>query len=759
MGKTTLRSDILVLANPTSSGHIESVIKSDWNRYLSDDQRRKEDIAGKDRLARKRRNRTLTLHYKEGSFRSTNQPDKLSPPDSKNPVPTDAGIILIDQAEDFREFFSNYRLTCRYVFIVPELGWNNDEGKLEGYEIAQDIVNKYMPEEFLQIEFLSFLKQSELHKFVNSKYRRFVQALPHYNIAELKPRSITFSTYSIVHYELIKHLAFPVEASIDYAIHELDGYLRPIRNSNPDQYENLKGQVIRVLDDLQYLENISDIDITSTKSILEQASTRNELESTVDRFRNELQLFALQHKSDETKDPALQSNYKVFILEDEPEYLKMFSECFGKIFKRVYPQNSEISSYNLPAIHQDIKEIAEEYDVFVLDLLFKDNEYNWLPFNGLELYQDIKRHNPYATIRVITALPRDVIARVAEKILDQEIPFSHIFTKTKGPETLKHSIFDRSDEIIQECIKKEKEKRYSANLPDVGFFSLPGVYDYIQELLTVRTDRFDELLEKALTNFELYDRGELTKDTPGWRSGQLPGPNTFKSPFNASTLLKVLPNVLTHRLFILHNLTTDQMLDIDSYKEKITGLVNLRNFDRPYLTTKLGFSYESMNQERNTVKKIKLSNLFPHEHEFLENKIKAKKSKKLSDLNSELNDWLVSILSNHTVYESYQTLTDGEEATTNPYINVANANDFEFTNNILPHNCIDTEQLTPAYLYELIELLESNMSSTEAETIIKIAEESFDELPGDVFKKLPQDLKLKLQKFFYETIVDQYYGE
>ena len=746
MASASVRTDILILTNPKSTYPVLGAISRSWGRYLSSDERRKENTVGKDRLPRKRRNRSRIARFDGEHFHKLDDTDFEVTGQLYNKNP-DFGILAIDQKQAYKSLFENYNLKATYLFIVPELGWNNDEGQLEGYELAQELVNMEFARHFLQIEFFSFLNTHELLSFVNSKYRRFVQALPHHNILKLGEYNLSFKPYSNVHYELIRHLVFPVEASIDYAIHELDGYLRPIRLSDDSTLKVVKKQVTRVFEDLEYLENISEISVNTTRENVLETDSPNEIEKIIDQFKNELQSFALQYKLQNQKETKPRSNYKVLIVEDENESLRLFSESFSKIFSRVYPSPKEISTYSLSNIYEDIKDIASDYDVFILDLLYKDKNDNWLSFNGLELYQQIKRYNPYAVIRVITALPRDVIARVAEKILDQEIPFSHIFTKTKGKETLRHSIFDRADEIIQECIKKEKEKRFSEKLPDVGFFSQPGVYEYLKELLTYRRDRFNEILTITQNNFGLYDRGELSKDTPGWRNGQLPGPNTFKPPFNPHTLLKVLPNVLTHRLFVLDNLDEKNRLNIDRFAERIGGLVNFTNFERPYLTTKLGFNYISINSSNSApsvsknLKMIKLINLFKHEFEFIQEKNQENQEDiKLNKLHQELSQWISATFSIDEVKRSLSNI-EFESA---------------YLNKLFHEQDGEVSGFSVDSLQEFILELSKQLDNEEARTISEYLEEGYDQLSSNAINTLPPKAQKIINNFFFKTLADYY---
>ena len=89
------------------------------------------------------------------------------------------------KAQSFKKAFGN-RSDDDTVFIVPELGWDNDYSVECGYKVALDIIDdKLKDKEFFNLVFISMLSREQLYQIVELEYKEIVKSFPHLCLLDL----------------------------------------------------------------------------------------------------------------------------------------------------------------------------------------------------------------------------------------------------------------------------------------------------------------------------------------------------------------------------------------------------------------------------------------------------------------------------------------------------------------------------------------------------------------------------------------------
>lgn len=647
---------------------------------------------------------------------------------------------IVDSKEKYNALDINF--IPEVLFIVPELMWANDDVN-EGYDIARELVTNNYKFEFIQVIFLSVLDRSSLANTADTHNISLVEAFPHVCLLDSKV-SIKFEYYSDIHYKLIKHLAVSNEGRLQKISHEMNSVKTNILRETRDVDSN-RTDLIAKLEELTLFQQWTEKTITDKIVEVKNATTNVKLASvskTIDNIIDEINL-KLSSKNDSKEIIQRQkSNYKVFIIEDDKVYRNYFCEIFSIFYLEVYPCRNE---FNISDAEEIIKGMGKTYNIFLLDLLYKDNSGNWLNFNGLDLYRLVKKTNPYAVIRIITSLPRSIVVKMVEVIMNNaEKPNTdQVFTKKYGYEALKDSIFESIEKINYECKEKEKLKNAWSPFPKEGIFKWQGVSNTIHDLMFNKNDEFEKQVNEAKTFFLCYEKNNLNLDTYGWNNGELT--NTRQEGDYVSNIKEKLAIIMAHRLIFLSEAikTNNYKIEYSNYLEIIKSFTNLKSITQNYFTTKLGFSVSRFDKEKNKSNhylKMKLINLFPHEILFVNEKLKEKHNKyvdkKLVDFNLCLNDFFkeILILEGPTLYEIWNEL----ELDFNPFQSQKKDLDVgdSIDKNKLPTN------LTVKNLRDFLESLINNYSSEFIQVIV-------DNITSYVLEKYP-----KFEEDFNEPVTN-----
>ncbi len=583
---------------------------------------------------------------------------------------------IIDSTEKYNAFDINF--IPEIIFIVPELNWSNDDVN-EGYDIARELITKKYKSDFIQIVFLSVLERATLKDMSDVRNKSFVEAFPHVCILDDKV-NLQFKYYSEIHFKLIKHLAISDEGRLQRISHEMNSVKTNISRETRDVVYN-RTELIAKLEELTLFQQWSGIKITDEIEKANNATVNFQLayiskttENIIDEIYLKLSPKGVSNKIT-TRD---KTNYKVFIIEDDKEYRKFFSETFSRFYTEVYPDkndsfpvNKTTKDFNISEAEDIIKTIGKSFNIFLLDLLYKDDAGNWLNFNGLDLYRLVKSVNPYAVRRIITSLPRGIVAKLAEVITsDTEKPnIDQVYTKKYGFDYLKDTVIESIEKINEECKAKEKSKSVWAPFPKEGLFKWEGISDDILELIKSEESEFKDNVKKAVELFKLYETGQLILTQQGWDQGKLP--NTRKEGDYANKIRGKLRNILTHRLIVLNEAlkNADCKIYYYEYKEILDKICNLSPGTN-YFFTKLGFRVNRYDIEADKTThwyKINLINLFPHEYDFVFN-IQRKnnlidENNLLRDNYPNLNNFFLNVLTDTSIYDVWEVL----ELDFNPY--------------------------------------------------------------------------------------------
>lgn len=517
------------------------------------------------------------------------------------------------------------------IFIVPELNWSNDDVN-EGYDIARELITKKYKTDFIQLVFLSVLERTTLKKISDVRNKSFVEAFPHVCLLDSNP-GIQFSYYSDIHYKLIKHLAISDEGRLQRISHEMNSVKTNISKETREVGYNRK-DLIAKLEELSLFQQWTGIKITDEIEKANNATANVQLASiskTTENIIDEIDLkLSSKDVSDEIKTRD-KTKYKVFIIEDDKEYRKFFSETFSRFYTEVYPDkndsfpvNRTTQKFTISEAEDIIKTIGESFNIFLLDLLYKDDDGNWLNFNGLDLYDLVKTVNPYAVRLIITSLPRGIVAKLAEVIKnDTEKPnIDQVYTKKYGFDYLKDTIIESIESINEECKAKEKSKSMWMPFPRAGIFDGQMIPTLLYELFYDRADEYHETVNRALNFYNFFLQEKTLKSNSNW-NGELISPKQ-KDKIRSEEFLKKLPIILTYRLLALQFFSKKDnkiIIPVNSWKEILSNISNIaaENFTKDF-NTKLGLHKVRTVSEKlttHTTYQILVQNLFPHEIEFI----------------------------------------------------------------------------------------------------------------------------------------------
>lgn len=638
---------------------------------------------------------------------------------------------IIDSKEKYNALYMSF--IPEVIFIVPELNWSNDDVN-EGYDIARELITKKYKSDFIQLVFLSVLERTTLKEISDVRNKSFIEAFPHVCLLDSKP-GIQFSYYSDIHYKLIKHLAISDEGRLQRISHEMNSVKTNISKETREVGFN-RTDLISKLEELTLFQQWTGIRITDEIEKANNATSNVELASisrTTENIIDEIDLrLSSKGVSDEIKTRD-KTNYKVFIIEDDKEYRKFFSETFSRFYTEVYPDkndsfpvNKTTKDFTISEAEEIIKAIGKSYNIFLLDLLYKDDAGNWLNFNGLDLYRLVKSVNPYAVRRIITSLPRGIVAKLAEVITsDSEKPnIDQVYTKKYGFDYLKDTIIESIESINEECRSKAKSKTVLSPFPKTGIYVWSGVPELMFSLLHDKKDQYSKHRNISEGLFKHYLKGTLDKSTIGWNNGELPKP-AMKKKVTDPYFLGKLSSIMTHRLIALNEVlkNNDFVVHYTDYLEVIENLTNITQLDKGYFQTKLGFNGTEIKKNENPVGfRILFSNLFPEEISFITKTLASKDdiidNSLLKNVNSDLNEFFIRILEDLTTYESWEELKLDYDPYISQKINIDNGNPVSFD---------DFPDFTLKQLLDFLQALVDNYDKEFIEPIVQLVT---DNAPG-----------------------------
>lgn len=638
---------------------------------------------------------------------------------------------IIDNKNKYESLDKNF--IPQIVFIVPELLWDND-GVNEGYEIARELITKIFINEFLQVVFLSVLERKTLKKLVDNRNKPMVEAFPHIcilnNIIDLK-----FEYYSEIHFKLLKHLALSNEGILQKIAHEMNSVKANISKKVKD-VNDCRKDLINRLEELTLFQQWTETNIFQKIENVKHTNDYDKLLAEakfVENLIEEIYFKIPKNPINIDKEFSLKpkSKYKVFIIEDDPEYSNFLFDVLSKFFYEVYPNIKNEYIYKKKTKKFDIKDSeaflrqnAQIYNIFLIDLLLKDKEGNWLNFNGLDLFKTIRKVNKYAVIRIITGLPRGIITKLVEVIMtDAEKPNTdQVFTKKYGKDALKDFIVESIEKIKDECHLNEKQKTAFIPIPANGIFGWPGVREMI---IALDKNEMKNIVEKAKYFYKKFQEGELNFNSQEWNKGKLV--NTRKEGDYVGRVKKSLVNIMTYRLIILKQALKNKTCHLyvnneesNNFEQSITNISKHSTpIDKNFLVTKLGFNVSEGKIEKDKYFiEIHLVNLFPHEYDFIFNiereKEREKENEKLDNTkHPNLLSAFKEILSDKAIYETWEDL----HLDFNPY-NDAIKNKIERGKNLHPNN-FDTTSFTVKNLRDFFQSLINNYSEVSIPQIVE----------------------------------------
>ncbi len=578
---------------------------------------------------------------------------------------------IIDSKENYESI--DIKFVPETVFIVSELLWSNDWVN-EGYDIARELILYKFKDKFLQIVFISILEREKLIKLVDIRNKGFVEAFPHVCLLD-STTPIIFEYYSEIHYRLIQHIALSNQGRLDKIGHDLSGLKANITNKDFNKIDNLKNSLLKSLEELGLFQQYSNHNIAGILELMKSVNDKKELANIAGTVNDLIEEIRLKLPDSSYFRPAFsgKSAYRVLIIEDDDDFRNFFYDVFSQFYSTVYPDNKNkviLDNHNVDFsinnAYELISKIGKNVDIFLLDLLYKDKNGNWLNFNGLDLYRLIDKVNPYAVIRIITSLPRSIVAKLVETILESaEKPNTdQVFTKKYGFDALRDSIYENIPKINEECKRQERSKNVWAPFPKEGVFGWSGIKNYLSDLLYKYTEDYEKIKNEALILFSQFKNNELTKTSPGWNKGILPKPAQKDGGDNVGYVKDKLLNIITHRMMVIHEaLNKDEhKIFYLEYNSKITKVAD-RTASKGYFQTALGFNGKEYTKEADKSGhffQISFTNLFPHELDYIitfkREKEEEVEKKLLKEEYPVLNDLFMEILTDLSLYESWADL-------------------------------------------------------------------------------------------------------
>ena len=513
------------------------------------------------------------------------------------------------RVKSFREFFSDDSST-NFVVIVPELGWEDGGSFSTGYERALELLGDLLGDRFFQLVFVSFFQRKHLWEMVSPNYQKLVKSFPHLTLSELSQNPLQKYTYTRLHFELLRRVAVSKTGYLSYIRHDLARYKHLKAKEASEEIKH----VLEVLSLPVYLDVFEDQNYAD--SLLQGFRSERErlTDAGVVSLVNRIGFFIdeIQDRLNSQTETKTKASYKVLIVEDDPFYSIELQRLFLRYFEKVDVFDVE----KIPQAKSLMFNKSRKYDLILLDLLFYEAGQSGLalfPFNGLDLYREIRRADRWAgrktAVRVITAVPRNDFFHITEKFIGSE-DAPGVFTKGDGPEQLKGCLLDRMDDMIAECRDNEQCKPDLEQRPRVGIFETEGATQVYQDEAAMK-EAFD------FADRVLAGKGKIKIDPT------LPSTKTF----SVKTLRKYLPQLVTHRRLVIKFVNEHSGYDFNSgweafnlymrkyfnkKKDRITKQEKEVDFGGvSYFTSQLGFNKQE--GKKTIILDLNPMNMFPEE--------------------------------------------------------------------------------------------------------------------------------------------------
>jgi len=547
------------------------------------------------------------------------------------------------------------------ILIQPELDWpETGRSNYGGYQVAYELITRHLEDHFFNLQFISSLSRSMLAGLAKPRHKSLVDAFFHLHTLEEAPRPQEDSRYSPLHFSLMKALLTEDINRLNYVAHQVESIKGRLSAANIDR-PRIAADIAEQLSELEMFNAVATGKLAELGSALKKGKTAEDFFQII----NELQLrieyvrIDLTGRAAADAGKAAKSSYKVVIIEDEPHYRAGLSEIFRAFYHEVYPGSAaEIERFEISAARELISQRSDT-DVFILDLLYKDQEKHWLTFNGLDLYQQIQQACPYAAIRIISNLPGNIVAGIST-LLRNPVPLSHVIPKQGTMEDLRQAILERVREINYECAENEKKKSLFKPIPDIGVFSWPGVRNFMYYLITKRPEDFASYQERAFMLLREHQNKKLHLHTDGWKKGQLIKPEK-KSSITNQYVEDRLTVIFTHRLIVISEALKNEAHVIDKQdftSSVLSRICSISNFDKLYFY-KTGLHQKWHEDEERKGYQVQLTRLFPHEYQLLhEHHLKTgqlTRQRKLSRY-PQLYSWVKGFLSRPAIIRHWTLL-------------------------------------------------------------------------------------------------------
>lgn len=652
---------------------------------------------------------------------------------------TEKGMFIIQDAASWQAYIEKPKQP-KFVFIQPELDWGKSD--LYGYQVAFLLLNEPRLKSAFDLRFISSIDYSVLRVNASTKHRAIQEAFKHYQALIDKFRiSLKDDTTSALHFNLLRTLITKDIHRLSLVIHEL---LSLLSNVQDLEKELLYNDAILLADkELEELDSIEGVDpaITSQAGeLLRKAENRESFGEQLNRLIRAVRLehYRLLGAFSKEHNPVNKSQNKVIIIEDNPDWRKELAGIFGEYFEQVYPASeAEIKNFAMEDAVALI-EAAVDTDIFILDLIYKRPDRSWLPFNGLDLYDLIKRRHPYAAVRIVSNLPRDMVAKWSRQVAFP-VHFSQVFPKRDGYIGIRSVIQNRLLELTGECLALQQSKNAFKPIPNTGIFKWPVLRLMVYQLMTQNRALYLEKRQQARKLFDSYLRGELRIDSEGWSSGELMTQRA-ENFLTQDYVEKKLASIFAHRLLLIHMGLQHpfHLVPNGLYKDKVLKHTKTGGLDTNYFY-RTGMFYQEYKadniDEAGFI--IHLKNMFPEEYEFIrefkQQEARDRDNKLLREF-PQLQEWAFWIFARPLVYHNWALLgLDFTPYTTSPP---------KTGEQLLPYEQISRDltigQLA-IYMERLIALYaDDRVADMVMETISNDLDDNW-KVPGDI-RQLVEDL-------------------
>jgi CheY-like chemotaxis protein/disulfide oxidoreductase YuzD len=505
------------------------------------------------------------------------------------------------------------------IYISVELGWGNPS-VYEGYKIGYDLIEKINGKEYC-LHFFSFQNRKTIYEKIPDKYKFLVKALPFTDILELERNY----RYPIDNMSLDKLSFFKTYAFLDYGI--IDNFihrLEAVKVSQSNFQETIKKYLSELSSYKEFIgknvfDHINNTDNYTSLQILQliQLLRDRVLELTDDR-PSQLKDFG--------------SQYKIMVIEDNHEDLNIIRNSLKRYYDtEAFSKNTKFFISGEEAL-ETLKEHGNDFDFVISDLELLDEEGFYQKVQGVDIYNYVINRLNKTVVGLITGYGRKGVVRLLD--IDQ----NHILSKQHLRRFNENEELDNLLKFLLEEYQRRENKIFYDVGPLLGIASISGYRITLSRLIEADKEKYyKEVWRKAMILASMYAKGDLYKETIGW-SQDLKSPKSSIKDLE-DFIEKKHAVLLAHRLIVLYYyVKNNQIFDEDGFKESVTQFMDLDDYSKGYLTTRLGFN-RKLNFRKNTtevnnhgeivigkyrgadyktIHKILFTSLFPEERDWIE---------------------------------------------------------------------------------------------------------------------------------------------